>query len=228
MVKEGTETRSRTGMMKVVYFVVFWQNKSVDFTLRIKRTAGCLILQKRSNAITACSSIFIQLISLLDNKLWINVELLCLTCWTADTGLQTDFYLQELVNATSDESQRCTAGRGASRRISRFEVSGSNGPIMQRYDTASTSHVRLTITYHTFRINITRFRKLCDFLCDSFISTYINPFSFLLQSLMYQYLKNQACAVYTVFYADQRNKLSTPSARRKLNNWIQNTQFILS
>jgi len=127
-----------------------------------------------------------QLIILLDNKLWINVELLRLTCWTANAGLQTDFYLQELVIATSGESHRCTAGRWASRRSPCFEVSGSSGPILRRHETASASHVRLTITYHTFRINITLFRKLCDLLYDEFNSTYVNPLSFLLQSLMYR------------------------------------------
>jgi len=99
---------------------------------------------------------------------------------------------------------------------------------MQRHETASASHVHLTITYHTFLINITRFCKLCDLLRDEFNNAYVNPLSFLLHSLMYLYYKKQGCAVCTVLNDDQRNKLFALSASHKLKNGIQNTPFILS
>jgi len=200
-----------------------WRNNVTQLNVSLPKHKGLSYIE-----IAACSSIFIQLISLLDNKLCINVEVLRLTCWTANAGLQTDFYLQELVIAISGESHRCTAGRWASRRSPCFEVSGSRESIMLRHETASASHVRLTITYRTFRFNITRFCKLCDLLCDEFSSADVNPLSFLLHSLMNLYLKEQGCVVCTVFYDDQSNKLSALSASHKLNNGIQNTPFILS
>lgn len=45
---------------------------------------------------------------------------------------------------------------------------------------------------------------------------------------MYLYLKKQGCAVRSVFYDEQGNKLSALSASHKLNNGIQNTRFVLS
>jgi len=36
MVYEKTETCSQTGMLMIVYVVVFWRNKSVDFMLIIQ------------------------------------------------------------------------------------------------------------------------------------------------------------------------------------------------
>ena len=33
MIEEGTETYSHTRMLMIVYVVVFWRNKSVDFIL---------------------------------------------------------------------------------------------------------------------------------------------------------------------------------------------------
>jgi hypothetical protein len=40
-------------------------------------------------------------------------KLLRLTCWTANADLETDFYLQELVIATSDEKSQMHGGSTA-------------------------------------------------------------------------------------------------------------------
>ena len=45
MVQEETETCSRTGMLMIVYVVVFRRSKPIDFILRIKSTSGCLLLK---------------------------------------------------------------------------------------------------------------------------------------------------------------------------------------